>query len=127
MTEINETGYRRLALHVIARAVQDIQRSRDHRRVTEGNGAAPRISRASLDEYMAWTAGEFLSDPNNDRLHLWCGWIEVDPRTVVRMHREGAWRSVRSGGNAIPIRLNTQPGGTHGTSHLTKQRGALSQ
>ena len=98
MTEINETGYRRLALHVIARAVQDIQ-----------------------------TAGEFLSDPNNDRLHLWCGWIEVDPRTVVRMHRDGAWRSVRSGGNAIPIRLNTQPGGTHGTSHLTKQRGALSQ
>ena len=114
MTEINETGYRRLALHVIARAVQ-------------GNGAAPRISRASLDEYMAWTAGEFLSDPNNDRLHLWCGWIEVDPRTVVRMHRDGAWRSVRSGGNAIPIRLNTQPGGTNGTSHLTKQRGALSQ
>jgi hypothetical protein len=118
---VNETGYRRLALHVIARAVQDIQRSRADRR------AIRRISRASIDEYMAWTAQEFLSDPSNDRLHLWCGWVEIDPRTVVRMHREGAWRTVRSGGNAIPIRLNTQPGGTNGTSYLTKQRGALSQ
>lgn len=118
---MNETGYRRLALHVIARAVQDIQRSRSKRRVTEGNGGIQGLARASLDEYMAWTATEFLSNPKNDRLHLWCGWIQVDPRTVVRMHREGAWRTVRSGGNAIPIRLNTQPtGGTNGTSHLTK-------
>ena len=118
---MNETGYRRLALHVIARAVQDIQRSRADRR------AIRRTSRASLDEYMAWTAQEFLSDPKNDRLHLWCGWIQVDPRTVVRMHREGVWRTVRSGGNAIPIRLNTQPGGMNGNSHFTKRGGAVSQ
>jgi hypothetical protein len=125
--QINEPGYRRLALHVIARAVQDLQRAGSRRRVTEGNGGAPRVARASRDEYMTWTAGEFLSNPNNDRLHLWCGWIQVDPRTVVRMHREGAWRTVRSGGNAIPIRLNSQPGGTNGTRHLTKQRGPVSQ
>jgi len=125
--QINEPGYRRLALHVIARAVQDLQRAGSRRRVTEGNGGAPRVARASRDEYMTWTAGEFLSNPNNDRLHLWCGWIQVDPRTVVRMHREGAWRTVRSGGNAIPIRLNSQPGGTNGTRYLTKQRGPVSQ
>ena len=32
--------------------------------------------------YFQKTAREFLSDPTNKKLNLWCAWLKVDPHKV---------------------------------------------
>ena len=68
----DEEGYRKLAVHVLARAVKDCQRRS-----------------ASNDSYSLSTAQAFLSEATHPRLLLWCAWLDVDPQRVCRMAVKG--------------------------------------
>lgn len=77
----DDEGYRKLAVHVLARAVKDYRRRVPVDQKYDSTG--------SLTTHTLHTAQEFLSNPTNDRLLLWCAWLDVDPSRVRRMVLKG--------------------------------------
>lgn len=80
----DEEGYRKLAVHVLARAVKDCQRR------SAGLGSDDgRPSKQVHNRYLLYTAQAFLSEATHPRLLLWCAWLDVDPQRVCRMALKG--------------------------------------
>jgi hypothetical protein len=77
---LDRVAYIRLALSVVVRAVKDVSKV----------GGVSKMQQA----YFQKTAREFLSDPSNKKLNLWCAWLKVDPHKIheatdalVKRHR----------------------------------------
>jgi hypothetical protein len=66
--KLDRAGYARLATSVVIRAVKDVSKV----------GGVSKMQQA----YFQKTAREFLSDPTNKKLNLWCAWLKVDPHKV---------------------------------------------
>jgi hypothetical protein len=79
----DEEGYRKLALHVLARAVKDYERLSKQKPRHEG-----RRSTEVYDSRTYSTAESLLMDHENHRLELWCAWLGVDPNRVRRIYTE---------------------------------------
>ena len=77
----DEEGYRKLALHVLSRAVKDYERLSKQKPRHEG-----RRSTEVYDSRTYSTAESFLMDHENHRLELWCSWLRVDPNRARRMY-----------------------------------------
>ena len=95
----DEEGYRKLALHVLARAVKDCQRDESGRPINEGHRATE-----VYDSYTLFTAQSFLTNITNDRLLLWCAWLGVDPKRVCRIYT-----SVYPVGRRFSSKTETKP------------------
>jgi len=78
---VDDEGYRKLAVHVLARAVKDYRRRVPVDQTYDSTG--------SLTTHTLHTAQAFLLDAQNERLSLWCAWLGVDPRRVCRMVLKG--------------------------------------
>jgi hypothetical protein len=77
----DEEGYRKLAVHVLARAVKDYERLAQQTPRHEG-----RPSAQVYDARMYRTAESLLLNHENHQLELWCAWLRVDPNRVRRMY-----------------------------------------
>ena len=86
---VDEASYRKLALHVIVRAIKDLARSDKGRPINEGHRATQ-----VYDAYTLHTAKRFVSDLTNDRLVLWCAWLRLDPKRVQTVARDQAWKGI---------------------------------
>jgi hypothetical protein len=87
---MEDQGYRKLAMCVLARAVIDLQPADSHLPTTETHAMK--------------TAAQFLADATNPVLVFWCSWLPVHPTRVSRAYQAGTLRSPCQTGHTAPYR-----------------------
>ena len=87
---MEDAGYRKLAMCVLARAVVDLKPS----------GSRP----PTTETHAMKTAAQFLADPTNPVLQFWCSWLTVDPTRVSRAYQTGTLASPYRAATAKPYR-----------------------
>jgi hypothetical protein len=93
---MEDAGYRKLAMCVIARAVVDVKPPKSE---SPTGGSLDRG-----ETYHMQTARTFLSTRDHPMLNFWCQWVDLDPSQVCRAYAAGTLLSPYRSATTQPYR-----------------------